>query len=87
MVNTESDRLDSPLAWPCSFSVALRAEKIKVTVRQRKTNIVYHLYVEPKSDTNELIYKTDLQIRKTKGKVWREGQIRSLGLTYTHYSI
>ena len=56
--------------------MALRAEKIKVTVRQRKTNIVYHLYVEPKSDTIELIYKTDLQIKKTKGKVWREGQIR-----------
>ena len=65
--------------------MALRAEKIKVTVRQRKTNIVYHLYVEPKSDTIELIYKTDLQIKKTKGKVWREAQIRRLGLTYRHY--
>ena len=65
--------------------MTLRAEKIKVTVRQRKTNIVYHLYVEPKSDTIELIYKTDLQIKKTKGKVWREGQIRRLGLTYRHY--
>ena len=29
-------------------------------VRQRKINIVwYHLYVESKNDTNELIYKTE----------------------------
>ena len=29
-------------------------------VRQRKTNILqYHLYVESKNDTDELIYKTN----------------------------
>ena len=47
-----------------------------------------------KNDTNELIYKTetDSQILKTnlwlpKGKRGGEGEIRSLGLTYTYYYI
>ena len=31
---------------------------------QRKTNIWYHLYVEPKGDTDGLIYKTDLKLQK-----------------------
>ena len=50
-------------------------------VSQTKTNIIwYHSYVESnlKNDTNELIYKTDLQILKTnlwlpKGKCGGEG--------------
>ena len=48
-------------------------------VRKRNTNTIwYHLYVESKKDTNELIYKTDSQIWKTnfwlpKGKVGGAG--------------
>ena len=31
-----------------------------IILNQRKTNIIYHLYVEStKNDTNELIYKTE----------------------------
>ena len=48
-------------------------------VRQRKTNILqYHLYVESKNDTDELIYKTNRltdienKLMVTKGK--REGE-------------
>ena len=52
-------------------------------VRQRKTNIIYHLYVESKK--NELIYKTDSQkANKTYG--YQSGEeIRDLGLTDTLY--
>ena len=35
-------------------------------VRQRKTNIIYHLYVEgkkKKKNTNELIYKTETKAK------------------------
>ena len=57
-------------------------------VRHRKTDIMYHLYVEPKKkkDTNELIYKTEIELHiedklvVTRG--WGE-KIRRLGLTYT----
>ena len=45
-------------------------------VSQRKTNIIcYQLYVEPKRNTNELIYKIE-----------RDPQTQ-LGLTYIHYYI
>lgn len=33
------------------------------TITQRKTNIWHHLYVKPKRDTDELIYKTDLELQ------------------------
>ena len=33
-------------------------------VSQRKTNIIYHLYVESqKNDANELIYKTEIDLQ------------------------
>ena len=36
--------------------------------RQRKTNIMYHLFVESKKtkDTNELIYKTEIDLQHRK---------------------
>ena len=55
-------------------------------VRERQ-NIIYHLYVESKNDTNALTYKTetDPQTLKThswipKGKDEGVGQMRSLGI-------
>ena len=52
----------------------------KVKLTQRKTNIIYQLYVDSsKNDTNELIYRTqtDSQASKklmvTKGEMWQRG--------------
>ena len=44
----------------------LRGSYLKIVilseVSQRKTNIIYHLYVETlKNGTNELIYKTEIE--------------------------
>ena len=45
------------------------------------------------NDTNELIYKTEIDPQPQKTNLWLpkgkggEGLIRSLGLTYTHYCI
>ena len=44
-----------------------------------------------KYDTNELIYKTETESQTQKTNLWlpkgKEGQIRSMGLTDTKYSI
>ena len=60
-------------------------------VSQTKTNSIwYHLYVEYKHDTNELIYETetDSQTREqtwgSQGGVMEEGWIGSLGLADTN---
>ena len=67
-------------------------------VSQTKINVIwYYLYVESKKkkDTNELIYKTETDSQTSKTnlqlpicKGWGVGEeLRSLGLTYTHYYI
>ena len=67
-----------------------------IEIKQRKTNIGYHLYVEYKeNNTNEGVCKTktESQIQKTnlwlpKGRGWGwEGQIRGMRLTDTNYYI
>ena len=62
--------------------------------RERQISFDILLVESKKKDTNEVIYKTetDSQTLKTnlwlpKGKCGGEGQIRSWGLTYTHYYI
>ena len=39
-------------------------------VRQRKTNVMYRLYVESKNNTNELIYKTETDSQTWKTNLW-----------------
>ena len=41
-------------------------------VSQTKTNIIYCLYVESKKkiDTNELIYRTEIDSQTQKAKLW-----------------
>ena len=39
-------------------------------VRQRKTNIIYHLHVESKKDTNELIYRTETDSQTSETNLW-----------------
>ena len=61
--------------------------------QKRKTNIVwYHFHVDSKkNDTNELIYKTEIDSQILKANLWlpkgkeEEGYIRSFGLTCIHY--
>ena len=56
-------------------------------ISQRKKNIWYHSYVESlKSGTKEHTYK-EKYLAVIKGERWGEGQIRSLGLTYSYYYI
>ena len=64
-------------------------------VRQRKTNIQYHLKVESKYNSNESIYKTGTDSQTQKTNLWlpkkkgrgKEGKIRSMWLKETHYYI
>ena len=72
-------------------------EIIILSKSDRERQISYdipHMWNLIKNDINKLIDKTekDSQISKTnlwlpKGKHGEEGQIRNLGLTYTHYYI
>ena len=40
-------------------------------VSQRKTKIIYHLYVESKKNgTNELIYKTETDLQTSETNLW-----------------
>ena len=40
-------------------------------VSQRKKNIIwYHLYVKSKNDTNDLIYKTEIDLQTWKSNLW-----------------
>ena len=54
--------------------------------RQRQ---IYHLYVEYKNYTNELIYKTETDLQISKSDLWSPkgnfGESDILGLTYTYY--
>ena len=63
---------------------------IRSEVNQTKTNIIWYCwYVEPwKKDTNELIYKTEIDSQRESkfmiNKGEREGRV-NLGLTDTNY--
>ena len=49
-------------------------------VSQRKTNTIYHLYVESKkNDTNELIYKTETNSQISKTNLWLPKGKRGVG--------
>ena len=53
-------------------------------ISQMKTNIIlYHFYVESKNDTNELIYKAEIDSQTENKLIVTKG----LGLTYTHCSV
>ena len=60
----------------------------KVSQTEKTKIIWYHVYVEFRNDTSELIYRTEIDSQKSKTNSWfgkvGKRQIRNLGLKNTH---
>ena len=77
----------------CSNTDGPRDTHTKWSQSDRKRQIPYdNTYVwDLKYDTNELIYKTEIDSKISepnngypRGNMWEKGYVRSLALTYTH---
>ena len=72
----------------------MNLEIILSEVSQTERQISYHLFVESKKDTNELIYTTEVKSQIQKTNLWLSGIRRKwinweikLTYTYTIYNI